>query len=60
MTARAKYSIEGKVDDTGGSLIWVAIDSLHESIAYAMHNKHKNVHYPISNARWAINHNTKF
>ena len=59
-SARAEYSIKDKVNDTGGDLMWVAINSLHESIVYALHNKHANTHYPIASNRWAIRHNTKF
>jgi len=60
MSARSQYAVEDKVNAPDGTLLWVAINSLHESIAYAMHNKHKNVHYPIADNKWAINLNTKF
>ena len=60
LSARAEYAIKGKVNDTGGALIWVVINSLHESIAYAVLNSHVNTYYPIADNRWAINHNTKF
>jgi hypothetical protein len=60
MTARSMYAIDGKVNAPSGNLIWVAINSLHESIAYALHNKHTSIHYPIAENKWAINHNTKF
>tara|TARA_R110000850_G_scaffold246286_1_gene371176 strand:+ start:41 stop:271 length:231 start_codon:yes stop_codon:yes gene_type:complete len=59
-SANAEYATKGKIKDTGGTLIWVAIDSLHESIVYAMHNRYANTYYPIANNRWAINNNTKF
>ncbi len=59
-SAKAEYAIKGKVNDTGNSLMWVAINSLHKSIAYALHNRYANTHYPIADNKWAINNNTKF
>jgi len=59
-SARAEYSIKDKMNDTGGALIWMAINSLHESVSYAIINKHPVTHYPIADHKWAINHNTKF
>ena len=60
MKARSLYSIQDKVNDTGGILIWAAINSLHKSIVYAMLNRHKSTHYPLSKNRWAIKRNHKF
>ena len=59
-SARAKYAVKDNVNDTGGALIWVAINSLHESIAYALHNSYARTYYPIAENKWAIRHNTKF
>ena len=39
---------------------WFFIDSLHNSVIYAMHNKYKRTPYRIKTNRWAISHNSKF
>lgn len=59
-TAVAVYSAESKINNTVGRLQWVAIDSLHRSIRYALVNRNKRTIYPISDNKWAVAHNHLF
>ena len=59
-TAIAMYSSKSKVNNTSGRLQWVAINSLHKSIRYALVNRNANTHYPIADNKWAVGHNSKF
>jgi len=60
VSARSLYAIKANVDAPEGNLIWRAIDGLHESVAYALHNKYKATYYPITTHKWAIRQNSKF
>ena len=60
MSARSVYAMQDKMIAPDGRLIWVAINSLHESVVYALHNSHAATHYPIANNRWAIRQNSTF
>ena len=60
MSARSTYAVQPNVNAPEGTLIWVAINSLHESIVYAMHNKHASNHYPLADNHWAIKLNSTF
>ena len=62
LSERPPYATKIKVDffGVGNFLHRIAIDSLHESIGYAIRNKYANTHYPISDNKWAIKNNSKF
>jgi len=60
MSARALYAVTHKVNAPDGTMLINLMESLPESVLYAVMNQYKNTIYPIKENKWAIGHNHKF
>jgi hypothetical protein len=58
-SAASNYAVKGSVVAPDYTMQYRIMDDLHESISYAVHNKHAQRHYPIADNKWAIKINSQ-